>query len=112
MGMMIMMAAAAAVIVVCAIIIRPFEVLLVSSLLSCSPAIAGVVALVLEARPQLTWRDVQGVLINSCEVVDPEDEDWERNGAGRFVNHKYGYGKINAGSAVRGDGDVPCRLRF
>jgi len=65
-----------------------------------SPMAAGVVALVLQRRPDLTWRDVQGVLINSAVRVDPGDSDWVENGAKLGVNHKYGFGKLDAGRAI------------
>ena len=61
---------------------------------------AGTIALCLEANPELTWRDVQGVLLSSTAMTDPTDEDWTVNGAGYFINHKYGFGRINATAAV------------
>jgi len=65
-----------------------------------SPIAAGVVALCLEARPELTWRDVQNVLIHSTRQNAPNDDDWTVNGAGLHVNHKFGFGLINATKAV------------
>jgi len=62
--------------------------------------VAGIVALVLEANPNLTYRDVQAILINSTTVNDHADGDWTSNGAGFMVNHKYGFGLINANQAV------------
>ena len=55
----------------------------------------------LEARPDLTWRDVQGVLIESAVPIDTTDDDWVATPAGLMVNHKYGYGMIDAALAVR-----------
>jgi subtilisin-like proprotein convertase family protein len=66
-----------------------------------APLAAGVVALVLEANPSLTWRDVQGVLIESAAKNDPADTDWVTNGGGYRVNHKYGFGLIDAHAAVQ-----------
>eukprot|EP01112_Ceratiomyxa_fruticulosa_P009561 TRINITY_DN2502_c0_g2_i1.p1 TRINITY_DN2502_c0_g2~~TRINITY_DN2502_c0_g2_i1.p1 ORF type:complete len:581 (+),score=144.40 TRINITY_DN2502_c0_g2_i1:486-2228(+) len=68
---------------------------------SSAPLAAGVVALLLSANPQLSYRDVQAVLINSTSKNDPIDNDWVANGAGLFVNHKYGYGLVNADKAVQ-----------
>ncbi len=65
-----------------------------------SPMVAGVVALMLQANPQLGWRDVQAILLQTARRNDPQDEDWVRNGAGYFVNHKYGFGLVNAQAAV------------
>ncbi|NDJ62560.1 MAG: S8 family serine peptidase [Chloroflexi bacterium] len=67
---------------------------------SSSPLVAGIVALMLDANPNLTWRDVQHILVNTAERNDPTDGDWEQNGAGRWYSHKYGFGRVNAGAAV------------
>jgi len=65
-----------------------------------APMIAGVAALILNANPGLTWRDMQNILIRTARKNDPTDADWTRNGAGRWVNHKYGYGLIDTAAAV------------
>ncbi|MFM8413673.1 MAG: choice-of-anchor D domain-containing protein [Planctomycetota bacterium] len=67
---------------------------------SATPLVAGVTALMLEANPALTWRDVQHVLVNSARRNHPTDSDWVLNGDGRFVNHKYGFGAVDAAAAV------------
>ncbi len=66
-----------------------------------APMVAGIIALVLQANPNLGWRDVQGVLINSASMTDNNDADWTRNGAGLHINHKYGFGLVNAAAAVQ-----------
>jgi len=65
-----------------------------------SPLAAGVVALMLEANPGLTWRDVQHVLIESARKNDPTHPDWTANGAGYDINYNYGFGAVDAGAAV------------
>lgn len=67
---------------------------------SSAPLASGVIALMLEANPALTWRDVQHVLVNSARIVDPTDADWSINGAGRDVNYRYGFGAVDASAAV------------
>ena len=67
---------------------------------SACPLAAGVVALVLQSKPTLGWRDVQEILIRSATKVNPTDTDWVNNGAGWHFNHKYGAGLINAQAAV------------
>ncbi len=67
---------------------------------SATPLAAGVVALMLEANPDLTWRDVQHILASTSTKNHPGDEDWQTNGAGYKFNHKYGFGRINAEAAV------------
>jgi subtilisin-like proprotein convertase family protein len=67
---------------------------------SASPLASGVIALMLEANPSLTWRDVQHVLINSARLVDPSQSNWSLNGAGHDINYNYGFGAVDAGAAV------------
>ena len=51
-------------------------------------------------RPDLTWRDVQRLSIESAIIVNPTDSDWIKNGAGRIFNHKYGYGTFDVYSLL------------
>ena len=67
---------------------------------SASPLVTGVVALMLEANPNLTYRDVQDILVHTSERVDPGDAEWGQNGAGLWVNRNYGFGGIDASAAV------------
>lgn len=67
---------------------------------SASPLGAGVIALMLEANPNLTWRDVQHVLVHSARLVDPSDSDWKQNGAGHDINYHFGFGCADAGAAT------------
>ncbi len=67
---------------------------------SATPLAAGVIALVLEANSNLTWRDVQHVLVNSARMNDATDSSWTVNGGGHDVSHKYGFGVVDAGAAV------------
>ncbi|MBL8821153.1 MAG: tandem-95 repeat protein [Planctomycetia bacterium] len=69
---------------------------------SATPAVSGVIALMLEARPDLTARDVQHILAETARQVDPTDPGWSRNngGTGYWINDKYGFGMIDAEAAV------------
>lgn len=67
---------------------------------SATPLAAGVVALVLQANPNLGWRDVQEILIRSARKVNPGHADWINNSAGYHFNHEYGAGLIDAQAAV------------
>jgi subtilisin-like proprotein convertase family protein len=67
---------------------------------SATPLVAGVIALMLEANPNLTWRDVQHILAHSAEKVSPSDSGWSVNGAGHDINDKFGFGGIDAAAAV------------
>lgn len=67
---------------------------------SACPLVAGIIALVLQANSNLTWRDVPYILATTATKTDPTDSDWVNNAAGYHVNHKYGFGRINATAAV------------
>lgn len=67
---------------------------------SATPLVSGVIALALQANPALTWRDVQALLVTSAELNDPAHADWVQNAAGHWVNHYYGFGRVDAGAAV------------
>ncbi|KAJ3071164.1 Proprotein convertase subtilisin/kexin type 7, partial [Quaeritorhiza haematococci] len=61
-----------------------------------APLAAGMIALMLSVRPSLSWRDVQQLIVETAKQNDPTDPDWTRNGAGRFISHKYGFGELDA----------------
>jgi len=63
--------------------------------------VAGVIALMIEANPHLTWRDVQHILIQSATKNDPDDSQWFQNAGGYNFNPKYGFGLVNAEAAVK-----------
>jgi len=65
-----------------------------------APLVSGVIALMLEANPNLTYRDVQQILVETAVQNDAFDSGWTLNGAGRLVNHKYGFGVVDALAAV------------
>ena len=65
-----------------------------------SPLAAGVIALVLEANSNLTWRDLRIVLAQSARKNDAADLDWAANSAGFNINHNYGFGVVDANAAV------------
>jgi kexin len=67
---------------------------------SACPLAAGCIALMLQANPNLTWRDVQTILANTSTKNSPTDAGWITNGVGRQFNHKFGFGRVNATAAV------------
>ncbi|MGJ8695785.1 MAG: S8 family serine peptidase [Verrucomicrobiaceae bacterium] len=67
---------------------------------SATPLASGVGALMLEANPNLGWRDVQEVLIRSAKRINPGQSGWVTNGAGLAFHHDYGAGLIDAQAAV------------
>jgi len=70
---------------------------------SATPMVAGVVALMLEANPNLGWRDVRLILAQSARKNDAADAGWTAYGSTvspYHFNHKYGFGVVDAGAAV------------
>ena len=68
---------------------------------SATPLVSGVIALMLEANPNLSARDVKHILARTSTVVDDTASGgWQTNAAGRRHSEKYGFGRINAYDAV------------
>ena len=72
-----------------------------------APIVSGVAALVREANPDLTWRDVKLVLAESARKNDPDNQGWEYgattygSGTDRYhFSHEYGFGVVDAAAAV------------
>lgn len=65
-----------------------------------APLMAGVVALMLQANPNMTYRDVMHVVAKSAIRNDAADPDWIVNGGGYHHNHNYGFGRIDAVQTV------------
>jgi len=61
-----------------------------------APLAAGIFALALGVRPDLTWRDLQHLCVQTAQMVDENDPDWIEVADGRMFNHKYGFGKLDA----------------
>ena len=87
---------------------------------SAAPTVSGVIALMLEARPELTWRDVKHILASTAKKVDSSfaaivtnitnaptakpgitvEQAWVTNNAGFFFHNWYGFGLVDAAAAV------------
>lgn len=85
-----------------------------------APIVSGVIALMLETNPNLTWRDVKHILASTADQVDAQipttilvntqktptiitydaEPPWLVNAAGYKFHNYYGFGRINAGAAV------------
>ncbi len=72
-----------------------------------APVVSGLIGLMLEANPNLGWRDVQEILAYSARQSDPGKGSWQYNGAERWnggglhFSHDYGFGAADAYTAVR-----------
>lgn len=60
-----------------------------------APLAAGMVALMLQVRPCLSWRDIQHIITYTATQHDTQ-ADWRTNGAGFHHSHMYGFGLLNA----------------
>ena len=67
---------------------------------SAAPLVSGIASLMLEANRDLTWRDVRDVMLTTARKNNPADPEWTQNGAGYWIHHGFGFGVINAESAV------------
>jgi kexin len=63
------------------------------------PIGVGVFALALQARPDLTWRDMQWLTVMSSVPFD-QPADWKKTALGRTFSHQFGYGKLDAYALV------------
>ncbi|KAJ8280231.1 hypothetical protein GJAV_G00052120 [Gymnothorax javanicus] len=61
-----------------------------------APLAAGMVALMLQVRPCLSWRDVQHVIAYTATKYEDRRADWKTNGAGFHHSHQHGFGLLNA----------------
>ncbi|XP_041645268.1 furin (paired basic amino acid cleaving enzyme) a [Cheilinus undulatus] len=65
-----------------------------------APLAAGIIALALEANKNLTWRDMQHLVVQTSHPTHLLTNDWRTNGVGRKVSHSYGYGLLDARAIV------------
>lgn len=66
-----------------------------------APLAAGICALALEANRNLTWRDMQHIVVRTAKPANLKADDWQVNGVGRNVSHSFGYGLMDAAAMVR-----------
>jgi len=65
-----------------------------------TPVVSGVIALMLEANPDLGWRDVQAILLSTATKSSQTLVPWRTNGAGLTYHKYFGFGRVDAGAAV------------
>ena len=87
---------------------------------SAAPTVAGVVALMLETNPDLTWRDVRHILVHTSRKIDVSRDvavlvtsdnvdikdataelGWQTNFVGHEFHNWYGFGLVDASAAVQ-----------
>ena len=80
-----------------------------------TPAVAGVIAILLGVNPDLTWRDVKHILATTARMIDPDIAEvraafngtpyvaqhaWQTNAAGYDFHNWYGFGAVDVDAAV------------
>ncbi|RDW75964.1 putative KEX1 protease [Coleophoma crateriformis] len=65
-----------------------------------APLAAGIFALVLQIRPDLTWRDMQYLVMQTALPIDIDSGEWQTTSIGRKFSHTFGYGKIDTWATV------------
>ena len=63
---------------------------------SATPLAAGVAALVLSLKPQLSWRQVRNILRETADKIDRPHGHYDERG----FSTRYGYGRLNAHAAL------------
>ncbi|XP_021944042.1 furin-like protease 1, isoforms 1/1-X/2 isoform X2 [Folsomia candida] len=66
-----------------------------------APLAAGICALALQANTNLTWRDMQHIVVRTARPNNLIAPDWSTNGVGLNVSHSFGYGLMDAGAMVK-----------
>uniref|UniRef100_A0A8C8S5D0 Proprotein convertase subtilisin/kexin type 7 n=1 Tax=Pelusios castaneus TaxID=367368 RepID=A0A8C8S5D0_9SAUR len=61
-----------------------------------APLAAGMIALMLQVRPCLTWRDVQHIIVFTATKYEDHRTNWDTNRAGFSHSHEHGFGLLNA----------------
>ncbi len=64
-----------------------------------SPMVSGTVALMLQANPALTWRDVQRILAATARRNSPDSAGWTQN-FGLWHHPDFAFGTVDAAAAV------------
>ena len=64
---------------------------------SSCPGVAGTVALILSANPDLNWQQVRDILKDTSEKIDKAGGKYDKEGHSIF----YGYGRVDAEKAVK-----------
>ncbi|KAI1296557.1 Neuroendocrine convertase 1 [Halotydeus destructor] len=67
-----------------------------------APLATGIIALLLEANGNLTWRDVQHLVVYTSNFRPLSDnKGWKRNGQGLMYSSRFGFGLLDAAELVK-----------
>ncbi|KAI8656457.1 hypothetical protein NCS56_01249800 [Fusarium sp. Ph1] len=65
-----------------------------------APLAAGIFALVLQVRPDLTWRDLQYLAMDTALPIEGDEANQQDTAIGKKFSHTFGYGKIDSWALV------------
>jgi kexin len=65
-----------------------------------APLAAGIFALALQARPDLSWRDMQYLAMDTAVPVNLDTGDYQVTKIGKKFSHTFGYGKLDSYAIV------------
>lgn len=52
--------------------------------------------------PNLTWRDMQHLVLRTANPTPLlQNSGWSKNGVGRYISNKFGYGLMDASALVK-----------
>ncbi|PHH93219.1 hypothetical protein CDD83_10157 [Cordyceps sp. RAO-2017] len=66
-----------------------------------APLAAGIFALAMQVRPDLTWRDFQYLAMDTALPVSAQADSWQTTAIGKRFSHYFGYGKIDSYALVQ-----------
>ena len=66
-----------------------------------TPMVSGVIALTLEACPNLSYRDIKWLIAKNSTVIDKSNDKWIQNASGLWFNENYGFGLINGYDMIK-----------
>ncbi|WP_428738752.1 S8 family serine peptidase [Sulfurimonas sp.] len=72
-----------------------------------TPMVSASIALVIDACPELTYRDIRWLIANTATQIDTTNFSWIENAAGHMFSIDYGYGKINSKAMIQ-----QCKSRY
>ncbi|PNP86030.1 hypothetical protein FNYG_01086 [Fusarium nygamai] len=65
-----------------------------------APLAAGIFALALQVRPELTWRDLQYIAMDTAIPIEGDESNQQNTTIGKKFSHVFGYGKIDSWALV------------
>ncbi|KAJ3505487.1 hypothetical protein NM208_g16188 [Fusarium decemcellulare] len=65
-----------------------------------APLAAGIFALVLQVRPDITWRDLQYLAMDTAVPIEGDEANQQDTAIGKKFSHTFGYGKIDSWALV------------